>query len=72
VDLHDGVDAEAMLQDALDAGVAYLPGTWFYTGDDDRGRTRIRLSFSHAPPAEMEAGVERLAEQVRARMGDGD
>jgi 2-aminoadipate transaminase len=65
VDLPDGVDADAMLDDALDAGVAYIPGSAFYVGDDDAGRGSLRLCFSYVDPDGIREGVTRLADVLR-------
>jgi 2-aminoadipate transaminase len=59
-----GVDAEAMLSDAIDEGVTYLPGSFFYAGDG--GARHARLSFSHASPAAIDEGIAALATAVRA------
>ncbi|ELZ51774.1 GntR family transcriptional regulator [Halorubrum coriense DSM 10284] len=64
VEFPEGVDAEAMLPDAIDEGVTYLPGSFFYA--DDGGTRHARLSFSHASPAEIDEGVAALAAAVRA------
>lgn len=64
VELPERVDAGAMLPDAAEEGVVYLPGHLFYP--DDRGHDRLRLSFSHAPLDEMERGVEALAAATEA------
>lgn len=63
----EGVDAEAMLEDAVEEGVTYLPGSFFYPGD--RGRRHARLSFSEADPDAIERGVEALARATRSAMG---
>ncbi|TKX76284.1 PLP-dependent aminotransferase family protein, partial [Halorubrum sp. SD626R] len=60
----DGVDAERMLSGAIDEGVTYLPGSFFYT--TDAGTRNARLSFSHASPAEIDGGIAALAATVRA------
>lgn len=64
VEFPDGVDAGQMLSEAIDEGVTYLPGSFFYT--DDAGTRNARLSFSHASPAEIEEGIAALAATVRA------
>jgi DNA-binding transcriptional MocR family regulator len=43
-----------------------VPGPPFHVGDD--GHRSLRLSFSHLPPADLDAAVERLAGVVRARL----
>ncbi len=62
----EGVDAEAMIDDAIAEGVTYLPGNSFYP--DDRGRRHARLSFSEADPDAIERGIEALSRTVRAAM----
>ncbi|OYR56563.1 aminotransferase-like domain-containing protein [Halorubrum halodurans] len=64
VEFPEGVDAEAMLPAAIDEGVTYLPGSFFYA--DDGGTRNARLSFSHASPAEIDEGIAALATAVRA------
>ena len=66
VEFPEATDAEALLPDAIDAGVTYLPGTFFYAGDD--GRRFARLSFSHASPSAIDDGIEALARTVRDRV----
>ncbi len=59
-----GVDTAALLPRAAEAGVAYVPGKYFFF-DGERGREYLRLSFSYLSPAEMERGVVRLAQVLR-------
>lgn len=54
-----GFDADAMVDRALDAGVAYLPGSVFHV-DGDR-RDIMRLSFAGVPHEDIERGVALLA-----------
>ena len=64
IEFPEGVDAEEMLSDAIDEGVAYLPGSFFY--HDEGGARNARLSFSHASPAAIDEGIAALAAAVRA------
>lgn len=66
VELPEGVDADAMLDDAIEAGVTYLPGTMFYPGGD--GERCLRLSYSYASPDEIEDGIAALAGTTRERL----
>ncbi len=50
--------ARELFTAALDAGVAFVPGDAFYTGEPDP-RT-LRLSFSTASPVELDEGARRL------------
>jgi len=54
-----GFDADAMLERALDAGVAYLPGSVFHV--DTSPRNTMRLSFAGVPREDIERGVALLA-----------
>lgn len=57
--LPEDADAIAILGDAIDAGVTFLPGPTFYT--DGGGRNQIRLSYSQSDEARIEEGIRRLA-----------
>lgn len=52
------LDAQELLQDALAASVAYVPGGDFHVGGS--GRTTCRLNFSNASPPLIEEGIRRL------------
>lgn len=61
--LPDGCDGAALLERAIaEAGVAFVPGGAFFF--DGRGRNTLRLSFSLACEADIEAGVARLAKLI--------
>ena len=57
--LPPGLDATAMLPRAVNALVAYVPGTGFYI--DGQGRQNMRLSYCYPPPDRIREGVRRLA-----------
>jgi 2-aminoadipate transaminase len=57
------IDAEALIDRAMQHGVIYVPGSAFFVEPADRNV--IRLSFSAPPPARIEEGVSRLAAAVR-------
>lgn len=63
--LPGGADTKAMLPRAVCAGVAYVPGTGFYA-DGRRGRELMRLSYCYPAPDEIDEGIRRLAEVIRA------
>lgn len=52
------VDARALVAPAARLGVAYVPGTPFYT--DARGDNCFRLAYSRATEEDIEEGVRRL------------
>ena len=62
--LGEGYDAQAMLADAVDAGVAYLPGWSFFA--DHADVSTMRLSFVTHSPAVIEDGIARLGEVIAA------
>jgi len=64
VRLPAGMDAMALLPKAVEAGVAYVPGSAFYADEPDQ-RT-MRLSFVTLSPADIAEAVERLG-RVLAR-----
>jgi len=64
VTLPDRVETDAMLPDATDRGVIYLPSSWFYP---DRSWTRsMRLNFSAQPEERIAEAMSRLAEAIQA------
>jgi 2-aminoadipate transaminase len=63
VELPAGVDAQALLPRAVDAGVAFVPGAPFY-GAQPRANT-LRLSFVTVAPQAIERGVAALAGVLR-------
>ena len=58
-----GVNAVALLPQAVERGVAFVPGAAFYAGDAD-ART-MRLSFVTASPQEIDRGIAVLAAAIR-------
>lgn len=57
----DGVDARALLHEALAAGVAFVPGAEFAGGDPARWRDHLRLSFATLPLDAFDEAAARLA-----------
>ena len=53
------VETTELAARAVEAGVAVIPGTLFYT--DGRGNDAIRLSFSMVDESLIDVGIERLA-----------
>ena len=58
-----GLDAAALLPQAVTRGVAFVPGAAFYAGAGD-ART-LRLSFVTASPEDIERGIAALATVIR-------
>ncbi len=63
VELPKGVDAVALLPKAVAHGMAYVPGAAFYA-DQPRMNT-LRLSFVTVAPAEIERGIQLLAQTLK-------
>jgi 2-aminoadipate transaminase len=64
VTLPEQCETDAMLPDATDRGVIYLPSSWFYP---DRSWTRsLRLNFSAQPEERIADAMRRLAETIQA------
>ncbi|HSC28504.1 MAG TPA: PLP-dependent aminotransferase family protein [Vicinamibacterales bacterium] len=61
--LPSGIDADAMIQRAVQHGVIYVAGEAFFV--DGGGRDIMRLSFSAPTPQRIEEGVRRLAAVIR-------
>jgi 2-aminoadipate transaminase len=64
VTLPDGHDAERALPAAVERGVAYVPGRYFYAGPP-RAET-LRLSFATESPETLREGAARLGAAIRA------
>ena len=67
VTLPEQIDTREMQARALDAGVAYVPGTAFYPRKRD-GKRSMRLNFSYPSLAEIEEGIRRLGSVVTDEM----
>ncbi len=66
VELPETLDATALLPQAVDAGMAYVPGAPFYC-DTPRANT-LRLSFVTVPPPQIEQGVAALGRVLGAAL----
>jgi 2-aminoadipate transaminase len=58
VTLPDGFDAAQVLPRAIERGVAFVPGEYFYAGEPVRAT--LRVSFATATPDELREGAARL------------
>jgi 2-aminoadipate transaminase len=61
-----GADSRALLPEAVERRVAYVPGTAFYP--DDSGADRLRLAFCYPPEGAVREGVRRLGSLVTERL----
>lgn len=65
--LHRPLDTQALLQKAIAANVAFMPGEPFYANEKPTNAT-IRLNFSHAHAADTERGLATLSTLIRNAM----
>lgn len=63
VTLPGAIDTKSMLARALEAGVAYVPGTAFYPRKQDGVRS-MRLNFSYPSVDDIEEGIRRLGRVI--------
>jgi 2-aminoadipate transaminase len=63
LELPAGIDSVALLPKAVERGMAYVPGAAFFA-DRPRANT-LRLSFVTVPPAQIERGVQLLAQALQ-------
>ena len=69
MELAVGTDATAMLPDAIDSGVAYVPGQPFFV--DASGENTLRLAYSRESPTAIADGVERMCRVFQNVMARG-
>jgi 2-aminoadipate transaminase len=67
LDLHQAIDTRPLLKDAMNLGVAYMPGEAFYPTRSSPEFGKLRLNFSHASEADMQKGLEILATLFRSQ-----
>jgi 2-aminoadipate transaminase len=67
VTLPAGLDAAEVLKDALEHGVAFVPGGSFFPRGG--GENTMRLNFSFATPAMIEEGIRRLGAVLARKLG---
>jgi 2-aminoadipate transaminase len=64
------MDADRLLDRAVKHGVVYVAGSAFYV--NDRGGSRVRLSFSAPTHDQIREGVRRLGEAIREAVREGE
>ena len=62
--LKQPLDTRTLLDAALAADVAFMPGEPFFA-DPEANKGHLRLNFSHVDPGSLDEGLRRLAEVVR-------
>jgi 2-aminoadipate transaminase len=60
------VDTGAVLAEAVENGVTFVPGDGFYA--DGRGTSSMRLAFCYAEPEAITEGIRRLGEVLEDRL----
>lgn len=68
VTLPEGCDTLAMYDQAISSGIAYVPGSFFFT--DGSHRNTMRLNFSYIDSDKIGPAVKLLAAFVRKMMGN--
>ena len=67
VEMPEGFDATALFSEAVERGVAYVPGTHFYP--DGGHHNTLRLNFSNSTPQQIHEGMGKLRELFAAHLG---
>lgn len=62
-----GVDTGELLEKALDEGVSYIPGKFFFL-EKQEGSEYLRLSFSYEGEMEIREGIKKLGKVVKSFM----
>jgi 2-aminoadipate transaminase len=60
------LSADEMLPKAIEKKVAYVIGSAFHT--DGTGKNTMRLNFSFSSHTEIEVGIKRLSEVIKASL----
>ncbi len=67
-ELPEGIDAVKVFHRAVDAGVAFVPGTYFYP--DGGHENTLRMNFSMNDVAAIQEGMRRLKGAIKAEMNN--
>jgi 2-aminoadipate transaminase len=62
LEMPEGCDTEALLPPALEAGVAFMPGTSFFIGEGPA--SAARLAYSRESEADIATGIAKLGQLV--------
>jgi 2-aminoadipate transaminase len=66
-DVRSEATADQLLAEALDTGVAFVPGSAFAAGPARRHERHLRLSFASLPDADLDLAARRLATVLSRR-----
>jgi 2-aminoadipate transaminase len=69
--LPEGMDAEALLEVAVEEKVAFVPGRAFFPEASQEGRCCMRLNFSYSSPDVIEEGIKRLGRAIERMRNAG-
>lgn len=64
LEMPEGTEAQELLPSAIEEGVAFVPGSGFYTGEPKA--PSMRLNFSHSHPDKIREGMSRLTRAFRS------
>ena len=64
--LPEEIDTMKLMPKAIENKVVYVPGSVFFP--DGSGHNTFRLNFSNAPPEDIELGIRRLGEVLKAEL----
>lgn len=67
LELPEGLDSDAILDDALDAGIAYIPGESFFSFDGVKNT--IRMNFTIVKDNQIRDGIRILGDVFRKHIG---
>jgi len=68
LELAAGADAGSVLTQAIDAGVAYVPGQSFFV--DGSGANTLRLAYSKETPEKIAEGVALLGRALSGQLAE--
>jgi hypothetical protein len=66
--LPEGIDGRRLLEHAIAADIAFVPGAAFFA--EGGGENTLRLSFSLNAPAKIDEGIARLGRLLRREMSE--
>jgi len=69
--LPEGMDAEALLEIAVEEKVAFVPGHAFFPEASKEGRCCMRLNFSYSSPDVIKEGIKRLGRAIERMRNAG-
>lgn len=64
-ELPEYMDASEMLYAAVENGVAYVPGEYFYANEEEAKKNTIRMNFTAPTDEQIIEGVSRLAKTIK-------